>query len=176
MTPVTALSSLKVLLDEVPVQWVLIGALAANRYRSSPRMTGDVDLLLADAGQSLESLEEMLTEAGWNVRRADPAGELLRITHAEFGTADLLIAGTDYQQVSIERAIRETVGDIEIPILTSEDVILQKLIAGRYQDLADIEAILETSPELDHDYLSVWIRTWELEEAWGEFESSGNRS
>ena len=157
----------------MPIQWVLIGALAANRYRSSPRMTGDVDLLLADAGRGLESLEEMLTEAGWNVRRADPAGELLRITHAEFGTADLLFAGTAYQRISIERAIRETVGDIDVPVLTPEDVVLHKLIAGRYQDLADIEAILETSPALDHDYLSVWLRTWELEDAWKEITGSG---
>jgi hypothetical protein len=38
------------MLGGLGIRWVLIGALAANRYRASPCLTGDVDLLLADAG------------------------------------------------------------------------------------------------------------------------------
>ena len=166
MTPTTALPALKSILDQIPVRWVLIGALAANRYRSSARMTGDIDLLLAGVGDSLASLEDSLIASGWTVRRADPEGELLRITHADYGTADLLISGTEYQQLAIDRAISEKFEDLEILVLTPEDVILHKLIAGRFQDLADIEAILETSIKLDLDYLTKWINVWEAEDLW----------
>ena len=166
MTPTTALHALSNLLDQIPIRWVLIGALAANRYRGSPRMTGDIDLLLAGMGEGLTALEKLLIETDWSVRRADSEGELLRATHPEHGTADLLIAGTNYQQLAIERAISERLGDIDVPVLTPEDVILHKLIAGRFQDLADIESILETSIELDLDYLSRWIAAWEVQDLW----------
>lgn len=141
----TALSHLGKLLDGLSIRWVLIGALAANRYRSSPRLTNDVDLLLANAGESIDVLEATLVGAGWSVHRADRGGELLRLTHAVFGVADLLFAGTHYQDLAIQRALVEPIDDDEdAPVLTPEDVIVHKLIAGRYQDLADIDAILDT--------------------------------
>lgn len=129
-------------------------------------MTGDIDLLLADTGESLESLEARLGEAGWKPVRADPEGELVRLAHDTLGVADLLIAGTDYQLQAIDRSIPELLEGQEVPVLAVEDVILHKLIAGRFQDLADVEAILATSPDLDQEYLREWIAVWELEDRW----------
>lgn len=148
------------------IRWALIGALAANRYRVSPRLTNDIDLLLANSGSSLDELEKTLTSGGWSVLRADTGGELLRLKHETHGIADLLIAGTEYQQQAIERAIAEPVGDIMINVLTVEDVIVHKLIAGRYQDLADIEAILGSSPEIDLGYIESWAEFWGVLERW----------
>jgi hypothetical protein len=86
----TALSALAAVLDPLGVHWVLIGALAVNRYRASTRLTQDVDLLLAGAGPAgLPALERALEAAGWSVRRASPEGAVLRLRHAELGTADL---------------------------------------------------------------------------------------
>jgi hypothetical protein len=162
-----ALSALGAVLDRLGVRWVLIGALAANRYRSSPRLTRDVDLLLSDSGASLDSLEAHLVREGWRVRRASAEGDLLRLLHPDLGVADLLIAGTDYQQEAIRRARSESMGaGISVPVLAPEDVILHKLIAGRTQDLADIEAILDARPALDDAYLQRWIEFWELRAPW----------
>ncbi|MDA0787992.1 MAG: nucleotidyltransferase [Proteobacteria bacterium] len=167
-----ALIALKPVLDAETIDWVLIGAVAANRYRATVRMTGDIDLLLAGVGHSLTHLEAVLEAAGWNVFRADPAGELLRLKHKKFGVADLIIAGTGYQQLALRRAITECVDGEEIKILTVEDVIIHKLIAGRFQDLADIEAILETQISLDEDYLQEWIDYWQLQSTWSNLVSS----
>lgn len=106
-----ALSALAALLRELGIRWVLIGALAANRYRASPRLTQDVDLLLADAGPGVEALESAARAAGWDVRRASPEGDLLRLRHPDHGIADLLIAGTDYQHEAIRRAREEPIGN-----------------------------------------------------------------
>ena len=146
---------------------MLIGALAANRYRASPRLTNDIDLLLANTGEGTDVLEATLTGAGWSVYRADPGGELLRLTHAEYGVADLLIAGTRYQELAIQRALVESIDDVsEVPVLTPEDVIVHKLIAGRYQDLADIDAILGTDLTLDEQYIERWAGYWEVLDRW----------
>ena len=170
MTNPSSISHLKKVLDGLSIQWVLIGALAANRYRGSPRLTNDIDLLLADTGTGIDQLEDALVFSGWTVFRADPHGELLRLKHVEHGIADLLIAGTDYQKRAIDRAVAETVKGESIKVLTVEDVIIHKLIAGRFQDLADIEAILKTGLDFDHVYVDYWIEYWDLLERWNKFQ------
>jgi hypothetical protein len=161
------LTALGRVLDALSITWVLIGAVAANRYRRSPRLTQDVDLLLADTGPGLATLEERLREAGWSVRRADASGELLRVRHPDLGLADLLIAGTDYQQGAIARAVVESLSTGErVAILSPEDVIVHKLISGRTQDIADIEAVLEAKVDLDHAYIERWAEFWDVAERW----------
>ena len=167
----TALGEIGRLLDGLSIRWALAGGLAANRYRRSPRHTDDVDLLLADIGPGLDTLESTLTAAGWSINRADPEGDLLRARHSEFGPVDLLVAGTSYQREALRRAL----GDAEsvpeagaVPVLTVEDVIVHKLIAGRYRDLADIEEILESGTPLQADYIERWAQFWGVLDQWHE--------
>ena len=162
------------MLDGQSIRWALAGGLAANRYRRSPRHTDDVDLLLADTGPGLDTLESALTAAGWSVHLADPEGGLLRARHSELGRVDLLIAGTPYQQEAIRRALveAETVpGAGIVPTLTVEDVIVHKLIAGRYRDLADVEEILESNPTLQEAYIKRWAEFWEVSDRWRQLGS-----
>lgn len=161
----TSLSTLSALLARIGIRWVLIGAHAANRYRAATRLTHDIDLLLTDAGDGTQ-LRDGLERDGWQVQQVG-AGDLLRLRHPALGVADVLIAGTDYQQLAIQRARSELIDDVvNVPVLTIEDVILHKLIAGRFQDLADIEAILVTQPVLDRTYLTQWLGYWSLQDAW----------
>ena len=163
-----ALSALALILDGLSIPWVLIGAVAANRYRASPRLTHDVDILIDTiTPTTLAELELALRNAGWAVRRADPEGALMRLRHTSLGVADLLVAGTDYQANSIARARRESLaGGVVIRILLVEDVIVHKLIAGRAQDLADIEAILATAEPLDRAYVERWAAFWDVTDRW----------
>jgi hypothetical protein len=155
------------LLERLGIRWMLIGALAANRYRITTRLTQDVDLLLADAGRGLASLERELVAVGWSVRRASPGGEILRLRHPELGAADLILAGTDYEHGALERARVERLGDVqEVRVATPEDVIVLKLIAGRAQDVADIEAILVAKPLLDESYIESWAEFWGVLPLW----------
>ena len=165
----TALGEIGRLLDGLSIRWALAGGLAANRYRRSPRHTDDVDLLLADTGPGLDVLESTLTAAGWSLHRADPAGELLRARHSELGPVDLLIAGTAYQHEALRRAhveVETVPGAGTVPTLTVEDVIVHKLIAGRYRDLADIKEILEGKPSLQEAYIERWAEFWEVLDRW----------
>jgi hypothetical protein len=161
------ISALGAVLDGLSIRWVLIGALAANRYRDTPRSTQDIDLLLEPPRVGPAALETALRAAGWEVRRADPAGELIRIRHPTHGVADLIVAGTAYQMDAIENSRLETIeGGVRIRLLAAEDVIVHKLIAARAQDLADVEAILAARPTLDHAYIERWAAFWEREDVW----------
>lgn len=162
----SALEALGRLLDRLGIRWVLIGALAANRYRVTARLTQDVDLLLADAGPGHEHLARELAAEGWSVRRATPGGEILRLRHAELGAADLIVAATDYERHAMSRAREEHLGSLPARVLAPEDVIVLKLIAGRAQDLADIEAILAAKLLLDEGYLEQWAEFWGVRDLW----------
>ncbi len=169
----TALSALATILESLSIRWALIGALAANRYRTTPRLTQDVDLLLADMGPGLPALLSALTTAGWRVRHADPKGELVRLVHDRLGIADLLVAGTAYQQEALSRARSETLSDGEVvTVVTAEDVIIHKLIAGRTQDIADIEAIVAGPVPLDDTYISRWSEFWDVAALWSSLRRS----
>lgn len=162
-----ALEALARLLDRLGIRWMLIGALAANRYRITTRLTQDVDLLLADVGPGLDVLERAFVEAGWSLRRALPGGEILRLRHGLLGAADLIVAGTDYERTALAHARLERLGELgEVRIAAPEDVIVLKLVAGRSQDLADVESILAASPALDERYLGEWLDFWEVRELW----------
>lgn len=87
-----------------------LGALAANRYRSAPRLTLDAGLLLADFGPGLE---------------------------------------------------------------TVEDVIVHELMASRFQDLGDIEAILASKPEFDEAYVERWPECWNVTATWRQLRTPG---
>lgn len=165
-----ALNELARILDALSIRWALIGALAANRYRNSPRLTQDVDLLLANRGPD-GALLAALTASGWTVRSATAEGDLLRLRHAEFGAADVLIAGTEYQQLALMRARTESMlGGQAVPVLTVEDVIIHKLIAARSQDIADVEAIIAARAPLDAGYLQQWLAFWEVSELWAKLQ------
>lgn len=171
-----AVSALAALLAGLGIRWTLIGALAANRYRITTRTTQDADLLLLDAGPGVEALEFALHDAGWVVRRATPDGAILRARHPALGLADLITAGTDYEREAIGRSrVEETGSGAAIHVLAAEDVILLKLIAGRAQDVADIEAILAARPTLDEPYLESWARAWDVLDAWLQLRSASRR-
>ncbi len=162
-----AVRDLGEILGALSIDWVLFGAVAANRYRREVRLTSDVDLLLADHGGDLAALERALARAGWTTRRATPDGSVLRLRHPRFGAADLVLAETEYQRVALGRARAEPDTDgALVRYLAPEDVILHKLIAGRPRDLDDIENILDAGPELDEAYLAGWAEAWEVRELW----------
>jgi hypothetical protein len=168
-----SVSALAQILAALRIDWVLFGALAANLYRITTRTTQDVDLLLLDAGPGIEALEGEFHRAGWSIRRAAAEGDILRARHPTYGLADLIIAGTQYERDAIARARTEDVSpQLAVRVLAPEDVIVFKLIAGRAQDIADVEAILAAKPVLDESYLEMWAAAWDILELWRRLRSA----
>jgi hypothetical protein len=51
-------------------------------------------------------------------------------------------------------------------VLTADDVIVHKLIAGRPRDLSDIESILASGIALDEIYIEHWAEIWDVSDLW----------
>lgn len=142
-------------LEDVGIDVVLIGAHAANRYRVEVRHTLDVDFLAS----TLAGAEDVLRDAGYQVRVVRDEGAPYMIAARRGDAAvDLLLAETDYQRLAMRRAVNG--------VLTAEDVIVHKLIAGRPRDLDDIASVLATGLPLDEGYIEEHAAAWGVLDRW----------
>lgn len=137
------------------IETVLIGAHAANLYRVEVRHSVDVDFLVS----SLEGVAEILESEGFSLRVVTDDGAPYMIAARRGSVAvDLLLAETDYQRLAIERGTNG--------VLTAEDVIVHKLIAGRARDVDDIASILATGLVLDEAYIATHAEAWGVLDRW----------
>ena len=153
-----ALTEMAQALDESGAAYVLIGGLAAG-YRSQPRFTQDVDLLLQIPQLQLPGLLDNLRDRGFEF----DTESVIREWNAEHMTVlnysgvriDWLKPVLPCFQHVIDTAIEEVWQEIPVRVATAEALILMKLISFRRQDLVDIESILVANRnELDLN----WIR------------------
>jgi hypothetical protein len=124
------------------VRFVLLGGYAVGIH-VKPRATKDLDLLVSGEGDNLTRVAAALTAFG------APAGVIFAARNMSpteivyLGLPPVRIDilrhadGLDTEQ-TIDRAWRVTLGDLAIPVISLEDLIVNKRAAGRPQDLADV--------------------------------------
>jgi hypothetical protein len=149
------------------------------------RATKDVDLLVALGQADLQGVLQTLAAAQIRPKRQPPVLALgdLRLVQLLYEPPeafldlqiDLLLADSEYQQAAIaRRRLAQLPGlEMQVDVLTCEDLILHKLLAGRLLDRADAAALVRLNrPTLDVAYLTLWTRKLALgpalDEAWEE--------
>jgi hypothetical protein len=58
-----------------------------------------------------------------------------------------------YHRRVLDRAIRRRVGEIDVPFVSVEDLVVRRMLWHRTKDLPDIQAPLATSATLDDSYI-----------------------
>lgn len=144
------LQPIAAVLDQIGVRWAVVGAVAALRYRSEPRLTTDLDLLV----ESHPGLAQAFRDDGFQVEEYADTGEPphLLLIRGKGVRVDLLIVTVEYQQVALDRS--------RDGIIAVEDVIVHKLIAWRTRDQDDVLSILRADPHLDAQYIEHWAHEW----------------
>lgn len=146
-----ALARLAALFQERRLPYALIGGLAVAAW-GAPRATEDIDLL-ADVRPSPElnaALRATGFEAEWRHGDPDdPVPLLLRLRSASGPEIDVICATLGWEREILSRSIRIRIpGDLEIPVVSVEDLIVLKLMAGGPGDLADVADLLERAGPL----------------------------
>ena len=161
-----ALCILSEILGREGIEWAISDAVAANQYRDEIRATTDLDVIIALAGKSIDTVADALQKRGWS--SSDVVADwLLRVEHPRAGRLDILASTTEYEVGAISRSNQVAFdfdNDRTFKVLAIEDVLILKLVADRYCDNADVESVLATYPKLDWDYIGKWIETFELDE------------
>jgi Nucleotidyl transferase of unknown function (DUF2204) len=111
-------------------------------------MTADVDvtviLVPPDTGRFVREMQA----AGFELRVRD-VDDFVKRTHVlpfvhsrTQMPLDVVLAGSGLEMQFLDRARRARIGDLEIPVISPEDLIIAKILAARPQDLEDIAGVL----------------------------------
>jgi hypothetical protein len=128
------------MLSDAGIRHALVGALGANAYRSRPRTTEDIDFLVGD-----EAFEK---HAGGFVTMRVPVVEFDGINVDQVPLTDALRV--------VEEGLNRAPISEGVPIAAVDTIVIMKLLAGRTQDLADIEAIVGSG--IDREVLKAAIQ------------------
>jgi len=135
-------------LNSTGVEYLLIGGYAVG-YHGYVRATGDLDVWIAVSPENAERMARALRQFGFtsgvssdlflHPRKVFRMGrEPVRI---EILTT---ISGIDFEE-AFGRRIRTTIDDIEVNVISLDDLKTNKKASGRLKDLADVEGL--ESPE-----------------------------
>jgi hypothetical protein len=70
---------------------------------------------------------------------------------------DISLGVLPFEHEMIQRSQTLKVGTLNLRLPTPEDLIIMKSVAHRPQDLADIQAIAASNPDLDKDQIRFWV-------------------
>ncbi len=135
--------------------WYLFGAQAVVVW-GQPRYTTDIDITARIDPDDSAAFNLDMERAGFHLRVSDPQAFLARTrvipyTHVATGVSlDLVLAGPGLEEQFIERAVPMEVEGVTIPVISAEDLVITKILAGRPKDIEDAWSVIEKQrPTLD---------------------------
>lgn len=174
------------ILEPLGIPVAVMGGVSLAAW-NRPRFTQDVDLLIALPEEEKEPVIAKFLEGGFFLkkgaeRRWIPLGgiELFHLFYEPPDTfmdlrLDLLAARSDYHLGILQRRvpIRLPLLDREIAVVSCEDLLILKLLAGRMIDRADAAMLLRNNRDrLDLEHLLKSVKEQELQlqfaEIWDE--------
>jgi hypothetical protein len=130
-------------LNSNKVKYLLVGGWAVGLH-GHPRATKDIDFFISIDNENLENLEKALNEFGAppvDINYLREKGNVIR-----FGVSPVKIdiineaAGIDIENCYPKKEVI-TVDNIEISLISKDDLIINKKSTGRQADLADVEKL-----------------------------------
>ena len=146
--PAELLLALSKVLADLRVSWYIFGAQAVM-YWGRPRLTEDIDVTVQLGSVEIGRLISELQRAGFALRQeGTPAFiDRTRVVPLLFGDSgwalDIVLGGPGLEEDFVRRAIAvEVAPGVTVPIISAEDLIVTKVLAGRPKDLDDVRGVL----------------------------------
>lgn len=144
------------------IPYAIIGGIAVQRW-GQPRLTRDVDLtVLLPRGAEEATLREIV--AAFPARIKDAVAfalehRVLPVNVPGGSEADISLGLPGYEEHVIARAVSYDLGNGRVVRLCSpEDLIIHKSLAGRPQDVLDLEGVVaRQATALDVPYVRRWL-------------------
>ena len=173
------LSRLSRLLDGAGIPYMVIGGQAVAIH-GEPRLTLDVDVTLGAGVERFTEIAAALKEGGFRPLPEKPE-EFARQTMVlpmmsppPARRVDIVFSDTPYEREAISRAVNRKIAGAEVRFASAEDLLVQKLVAGRPRDLEDAHGVwLRCKSKLDFAYIERWLKDFaavpgleDLQERW----------
>ncbi len=160
---VALLADLAAVMRRRRLRWYVFGAQAAVAY-GRPRMTGDVDVTVDLKQEEPHMLLDELSSAGFALR-IDLSEDFLResrllpLVHTPTAMpVDLVIAGSSLHAEFLARRRFVDIGGLRVPMLSPEDLVVTKILAGRPKDIEDVRGVLLEQPRLNIESVRELLR------------------
>jgi hypothetical protein len=143
-------------MEEAGLRWYLFGAQAAIIWGSA-RLSADVDVTASLDPALLDMFTASMRRHGFRLIVDDPdfvlTSRVLPFRHAKSGLPlDVVLAGPGLEEDFQTRAVAVDIEGVLIPVITPEDLIVTKVLAGRAKDIEDIRSVIrEHRASLDLD-------------------------
>lgn len=166
------------------IPYVVIGGIALQRW-GEPRFTRDVDVtILINPGEEEITLKKILS--AFSPRIPDAMEFALKnriclVRNKEGCEIDVSLGIPGYEEEVMNRAVEYELNEgCVVRICSAEDLIIHKTLAGRPQDLFDIESIImRQGNKLDVAYIRKWLKDFsyslEMQEVLERFEEPWGR-
>lgn len=167
-------------LESLGVPYALMGGIAVSHWKRI-RATQDVDLLISIEGIETQALVDHFLAEGFRTKRQPPVlklgdTRLLQLLYEPPDASidiqvDLLFADNEFERTALARRHAAQIPGVAeaTDVVSCEDLILLKLIAGRVIDRADAAALARNNRDtLDLPYLVRWITHFQLQPEWVE--------
>ena len=133
-------------LNEYKVRYLLVGGWAVGIY-GNPRATKDIDFLIATDDENIQNLLKVLKKFGTPIVEKSvfqEQGNVFRMGCSPIQIDIINVAsGINFEDCYKKRNIIKT-DEIDISVISKEDLIKNKRASGRHRDLADIESFEDT--------------------------------
>jgi hypothetical protein len=153
-------------MQERGVRWYLFGAQAATVW-GSPRLSADVDVTADLDRVALTDYIDTMQHHGFDVVFDDPEfvarTRVVPFVHrASRMPLDIVLAGSGLEEEFLQRAISIDVSGSLVPVISPEDLIITKILAGRPKDIEDIRGVInERRSSLDAARIRAVLRLLE---------------
>ncbi|RMF93129.1 MAG: hypothetical protein D6736_02245 [Nitrospinota bacterium] len=152
-------------LEEQEVRYFMIGGLALQHW-GEPRLTRDVDVTVLVDPEDLESFVDRVLER-FSPRIADTKPFALRhrvllIATDQGVPVDISLGIPGYEEEAFARAVwvKFPAGE-KLRLVSPEDLIIHKCVAGRPRDAEDVESILiRQRLRVDLDTIRQWLEAF----------------
>jgi predicted nucleotidyltransferase len=75
---------------------------------------------------------------------------------------DFTFSFSPYEKQALKKARDIKIGKTQVKFASLENVVIHKVISGRPRDWEDIKSILVKNPRYDSDYISRWLKEFDL--------------
>lgn len=145
------------------VPYMVMGGQAVIQYGES-RLTQDIDITLGIGVDDWRRADALLRSAGLVPRVVDyeklaVEGHILLLADKSSSIrVDVALSGSPLEGAALARVTYHTIGSSQVAFASFEDLLIQKIFAGRPRDHDDVQRLLRKHKEFDTTYVEEWLR------------------
>ncbi|MDI6765675.1 MAG: nucleotidyltransferase [Bacteroidota bacterium] len=154
-------------LDEMKIPYMIMGGQAVLKY-GEPRLTKDIDITLGIGIEKFSLIQELIKDTKLKSLVRSPKKFVKQfyvmpaIDPKSQIRIDFIFSDSMFERNAMKRSGFVRILNKKIRFASAEDVIIQKIIAGRPRDLEDVSTILLKQSKLNIRYIRKWLSEFEI--------------